>query len=566
MRRCGPGAANGGTSTVTNAADRAPLANSYDVLIVGAGFAGLYQLYRLRQLGMTALVIEAGDDVGGTWYWNRYPGARCDVTSLEYSYSWSKELENEWEWSELMASQPEIERYAQHVATKFDLRRDIVFNTRVTSAHYDEAANCWRVTTDRGDAVQGRYAVMATGCLSAPMLPNIPGIESYQGVSVQTSLWPRDGVDLAGKRVAIIGTGSSAVQSIPEVAKVAASLTVYQRTPTYTWPANNRPLTEEDQRRVRETYDQLREQERNSIAGIALGLGGALFAPPTAKILELSEDERREALEKHGFSVTRMFADVPTNMEANGVARALYGEMVRRVVRDPETAAALTPSEHPIGCKRAVIDTNYFETFNLPHVSLVDLRKDPIAAITPSGIQTASGSREFDVIIYATGFDAMTGALNRIDIRGRGGEKLTEHWSGGPRNYLGLMVAGFPNLFTITGPGSPSVLSNMIVSIEQHVDWISDSLAYLRDHGIERMEPTIEAEDRWVDHVNNVASGTMYVAESCHSWYLGENVPGKIRQFMPYIGGVGRYRAKCDEIAANGYEGFILEKAAVPAG
>ncbi len=550
---------------MTTTVERPSISADHDVLIVGAGFAGMYQLYRLRELGVRTVVIEAGSDVGGTWYWNRYPGARCDVTSLEYSYSWSKEVQNDWVWNELMASQPEIERYLQYVVDRFDLRRDVLFNTRVQSAHYDETAKGWTLTTDRGDTLRAPFTIMATGCLSAPMLPNIPGIDSFQGTSVQTSLWPKDGVELAGKRIGIIGTGSSAVQAIPEIAKVAGSLTVFQRTPTYTWPANNRPLTDEDQRKVRETYDQLRETERNSLAGIALGLGGALYAAPTTKIMDLTEEERRAALDQHGFAVTRMFADVPTNMEANSVARELYGEMVRRVVKDPETAASLMPTEHPIGCKRAVIDTNYFDTFNQPHVSLVDLRKDPIAEITPAGIRTTSREHELDVIIYATGFDAMTGALNRIDIRGRDGERLIEKWADGPRNYLGLMVEGFPNLFTITGPGSPSVLSNMMVSIEQHVDWITECLGHLRSQGIETMEPELGAEDRWVDHVNSVASGTMYVAPSCHSWYLGENVPGKVRQFMPYIGGVGRYRQKCDEIAANGYSGFVLGKAALAA-
>lgn len=529
-----------------------------DVVVVGAGAAGLYMLHRLRGLGMTATVIEAGAGVGGTWYWNRYPGARCDVTSVEYSFSFSKELEQEWNWTELMASQPEIEQYMNHVADRFDLRRDIRFNTRVTDATWDDGSNTWTVKTDRGDLLRARYCIMATGCLSAPLKPDIKGIDSFKGTSVQTSLWPREGIELEGKRVALIGTGSSGVQSTPEIAKVAAQLTVFQRTPTYTWPSMNRPLTEEQLARVKENYDKIRETQRNSRVGIAGSFNGALVEPPTAKLLELSEEERRELLEQHGFGATRLFADVATNMEANILAREMYAEMVRRMVHDPETAAALTPSEYPIGCKRAVVDQDYFETFNRQNVKLVDLRKEPFIEVNEGGIRTTAGQYDFDVIVYATGFDAMTGALLRMNINGREGLPLREKWAAGPRNYLGLMAVGFPNLFTITGPGSPSVLSNMLVSIEQHVDWISDCLGYLREHSAETIEPTQEAEDRWVEHVNDVADGTMYTAPSCNSWYLGANVPGKTRQFMPYIGGVGTYRKKCDEVAAHGYEGFAL--------
>ena len=529
-----------------------------DTVVVGAGFAGLYMLYKLRGLGFSTRVFEAGDGVGGTWFWNRYPGARCDVTSVEYSYSFSEELEREWDWSELMASQPEIERYLNHVADRFDLRRDITFGTRVTAATFDERSNRWTVRTDRGDEVTAAHCVMATGCLSAPLKPNIPGMDAFRGVSVQTSLWPRDGVDLAGKRVALIGTGSSAVQATPEIAKVAQSLTVFQRTPAYTWPSMNRPLRPEERERIKDGYAELRERQRTSRVGIAGGINGALLEPPTQKLLDLSEEERQAALDEHGFAATRMFADIATDMTANEVARALYGQMVRRVVQDPETADALTPKDYPIGCKRGVIDTDYFVTFNRPNVSLVDLRTEPIVEVTETGIRTTVAGREFDVIVYATGFDAMTGALLRVDIRGRDGRALREKWAAGPRNYLGLMAAGFPNLFTITGPGSPSVLSNMPVSIEQHADWITDCLVYLRDRDLATIEPTEAAEDEWVEHVNAVALGTMYTAPSCNSWYLGANVPGKTRQFMPYIGGVSAYRQKCDAVASAGYEGFVL--------
>ena len=539
---------------------------TFDVVVVGAGAAGLYMLHRLRGLGMSAAVIEAGAEVGGTWFWNRYPGARCDVTSVEYSFSFDKELEQEWNWSELMASQPEIERYMNHVADRFDLRRDIRFNTRVTSTEWDEARHRWLVTTDRGEQLDAAHCVMATGCLSSPLKPDIAGIDSFTGVSIQTSLWPRDGVDLAGKRVAIIGTGSSGVQSTPEIAKVAGQLTVFQRTPTYTWPSMNRPLTEDDLAKVKENYDRMRETQRRSRMGIVGTFSGALLEPPTAKLLPLSDEERQAVVDKYGFGATRMFADIATDLDANILAREMYAQVLRKLVKDPETARKLTPSEYPIGCKRSVIDQDYFTTFNRENVKLVDLRDEPFVAVNETGIETTAGQYDFDVIVYATGFDAMTGALNRIDIRGNGGQTLKEKWAAGPRNYLGLMAVGFPNLFTITGPGSPSVLSNMLVSIEQHVDWIADCLACLRSEGRDTIEPTVEAEDRWVNHVNEVADGTMYVEPSCNSWYLGANVPGKVRQFMPYVGGVGRYRETCDQVAANGYEGFVLGRARAAAG
>lgn len=534
---------------------------NFDVVVVGAGAAGMYMLHKLRGLGFSAVVIEAGANVGGTWYWNRYPGARCDVTSVEYSFSFDKELEQEWDWTELMASQPEIERYMNHVADRYDLRRDIRFNTRVTKVTWDDVARRWTLRTDRGDVFEAPFAVMATGCLSQPLKPDIKGMEAFRGVSVQTSLWPKEGVELAGKRVALIGTGSSGVQSTPEIAKQAGQLTVFQRTPTYTWPSMNRPLTDEHRATVKANYEKIRETQRNSRVGIAGSFNGALLEPPSAKLLDLSEEERREAFEKHGFAVTRMFADIATDMEANILARELYGEMVRRVVHDPEKARKLTPSDYPIGCKRGVVDQDYFETFNRENVDIVDLREEPFVEVNETGIRTTKGQYDFDVIVYATGFDAMTGALLNMNITGRKGVALAEKWAAGPRNYLGLMANGFPNLFTITGPGSPSVLSNMLVSIEQHVDWIGACLENLRGREIETIEPTVEAEDAWVEHVNDVAEGTMYVAPSCNSWYLGANVPGKTRQFMPYIGGVGAYRQKCEAVAANGYEGFELGKA-----
>ena len=537
----------------------------FDVVVVGAGAAGLYMLHRLRGLGMSAVVIEAADGVGGTWYWNCYPGARCDVTSVEYSFSFDKELEQEWDWSELMASQPEIERYMNHVADRFDLRRDIRFKTRVTDASWDDTGRRWVVETDQGETLVAAYCVMATGCLSTPLKPDIKGMESFEGISVQTSLWPKEGIELEGKRVGLIGTGSSGVQSIPEIARVAKQLTVFQRTPTYTWPSMNRPLTAENRSKVKENYETIRETQRKSRMGIAGSFNGALMEPPTAKLLELSEVDRRAALEQHGFAATRMFADVATDMEANILAREMYSEVVHRLVTDPATADALTPSDYPIGCKRSVVDSDYFVTFNRDNVKLVDLRKEAVEEVTAHGIRTTGGEYEFDVIVYATGFDAMTGALMRMNITGHKGERLAEKWAEGPRNYLGLMASGFPNLFTVTGPGSPSVLSNMLVSIEQHVDWIADCLGYLKENGAATIEPTAAAEDDWVAHVNTVAEGTMYVAPSCNSWYLGANVPGKTRQFMPYVGGVGAYRQKCDEVKENGYEGFAVERELAPA-
>ena len=538
---------------------------TFDVVVVGAGAAGLYMLHKLRGLGFSAVVIEAGDAVGGTWYWNRYPGARCDVTSVEYSFSFDKELEQEWDWTELMASQPEIERYMNHVADRFDLRRDIRFKTRVTDANWDDATSRWTVKTDRGDVFESKFCVAATGCLSSPLKPDIEGMDAFKGVSVQTSLWPKEGIELEGKRVALIGTGSSGVQSTPEIARQAAQLTVFQRTPTYTWPSMNRPLTDQHRATVKASYDKIRETQRASRVGISGSFNGALLEPPTAKLLDLSEEERRAAMEQHGFAVTRMFADIATDMEANSLARDMYGEMVRRTVTDPEKARKLTPTDYPIGCKRGVVDQDYFHAFNRENVEIIDLREEPFVEVNETGIKTTGGQYDFDVIVYATGFDAMTGALLKMNITGREGQPLAEKWSAGPRNYLGLMASGFPNLFTITGPGSPSVLSNMLVSIEQHVDWIGGCLEHLRATETETIEPTTEAEDAWVIHVNDVAEGTMYVAPSCNSWYLGANVPGKIRQFMPYICGVGAYRQKCDAVVEHDYEGFVFGKSLTPA-
>jgi cyclohexanone monooxygenase len=530
-----------------------------DVVVVGAGFSGMYALHRLRGAGLRVRVFEAGADVGGTWYWNRYPGARCDVPSVEYSYSFSKELEQEWDWSEVMAAQPEILRYANHVADRFDLRRDIALETRVASAHYDEGRLRWRVVTERGEAYDARFCIMATGCLSTPNTPTIEGADDFSGPVYHTGRWPHEGVDFSGVHVGIIGTGSSGVQAIPVIAEQARHLTVFQRTPNYTLPAGNRPLTDADREHTKAVYNDLRKGERESQGGFVLGFGGTgPMVMPTELILETTAEERSAAVEAEGFEALRRYIDVAIDPRANELACEMYREQVKSIVRDPETAEGLMPRGYPLGCKRPVIDTGYYEAFNRDNVTLVDLRRGALERITPTGVQTAQGHFEVDALIYATGFDAMTGALSRIDIRGREGGRLTDRWEAGPRTYLGLQVNGFPNLFTVTGPGSPSVLSNMMVSIEQHVDWIAGCIAHMDEHALRTIEPTEAAEEEWIAHVNDVAKDSMLTAPSCNSWYLGANIPGKPRIFMPYVAGVGEYRRRCDEVVANGYEGFTL--------
>ncbi len=537
-------------------------AQSCDVVVVGAGFAGMYALHKFRQLGLTTCVLEAGNDVGGTWYWNRYPGARCDVPSVEYSYSFSKELEQEWNWTEIMAAQPEILEYANHVADRFDLRKDIEFQTRVVSTTFDEESNRWTVTTETGKRYTARFCVMATGCLSVPNTPTIQGQNDFSGPVYHTGDWPEQGVDFTGQRVGIIGTGSSGIQSIPVIAAQAKHLTVFQRTPNYTMPAANAPLKEEFLAEAKRNYDNIRAEQRASqvgIVGYGFGFGGAENVEPTEEILKTTEAERQRLVEEEGFLAIRRYADVSLDEKANELACDMYRAQVRRVIKDPDTAEALMPRDYPMGCKRPVIDTDYYETYNRDNVTLVDLRRGGIQCITATGVSTGQGDYEFDVLVYATGFDAMTGALGKIDIRGRQDQALSEYWEAGPRSYLGLQVAGFPNLFTVTGPGSPSVLSNMIVSIEQHIDWISRCIADLDSQGVQTIEATTAAEDEWIAHVNDVAKDTMFTAQSCNSWYLGANIPGKPRIFMPYVGGVGVYREKCDEVAERNYEGFLLQ-------
>jgi cyclohexanone monooxygenase len=531
--------------------------SSYDVVIVGAGFSGLYMLHKVRAQGLSARVYEAGHGVGGTWFWNRYPGARVDIESQEYSYSFDEKLELEWEWTERYASQPELLKYVNHVADRFDLRRDIQLNTKVLATKFDETAKRWNVTTDKGDKVSAKFVVMATGCLSMPKDVDVPGAENFKGPVYRTSRWPHEGVDFTGKRVAVIGTGSSAIQSIPQIAKQATALTVFQRTPNFSLPANNGPVNKDvvaDWKANRETY---REAQRNA------PFASVMIKETDVTALSVSEEDRRKMYEQcwsiGGFSLLGAYGDLITDKAANDTAADFAREKIRALIDDPKVADKLLPRNHPVGTKRPCVDIGYFETFNRKNVALVDLNEDPITGITADSVKTKNAEYKIDALVLAIGFDAMTGALNAIDIRGRGGMGLKDKWKDGPRNYLGLMVAGFPNLFIVTGPGSPSVLTNMMVSIEQHVEWIAGCIAHVNERQAAGIEATQTAEDDWVLHVNEVGNTTLYPL--ANSWYMGANVPGKPRVFMPYIGGFGVYRQKCNEVAANGYEGFELSGA-----
>jgi len=533
---------------------------TYDVIVIGAGFAGLYSVHLLREQGFSVRALDRADGVGGTWYWNRYPGARCDVQSIEYSFSFSKEIQEEWDWSELMPAQPEIEAYLNFVADRLDLRRDIQLSTTVTGLIFDEARSRWSVETDRGDLFNARWVIAATGCLSEPLDPAIPGVDSFAGPTLYTSRFPKEGFDFTGLRVGVIGTGSSAVQSIPIIAEQAEALYVFQRSAAYSRPADNRPLRPGELEEVKADYESLRLRQRAAYAGL-VSFGAVSFegiTPPTRRILDTPPEDRMAVLEELGWSAPGAWADVMFDLEANQAGTELYAELVRRQIRDPRVAEALIP-HYPMGCKRQILDTGYFETFNRDNVTLVDLRSDPLVGITPNSVRTQQGEFAIDVLVLATGFDAMTGALNRMDIRGRAGRSLREVWEEqGPVSYLGLAVAGFPNLFTITGPGSPSVLTNMVVSIEQHVEWTVACLEYMRDSGHRSIEADTVAQEEWVDHAASLVAGTVRNSDACNSWYLGANVPGKRRIHMPYVGGLPAYRKKCDEVAAAGYEGFVL--------
>ena len=525
-----------------------------DAVVVGAGFAGLYMLYKLRQLGLKARVFEAGDGVGGTWYWNRYPGARCDVESMQYSYSFSEELQQQWEWTERYPKQAEILSYINHVADRFALRPDIQLNTRVTSAAYDEDCNRWNVFTDSGEEVTARYLISAGGCLSAAKVPDMPGLADFKGKWYHTGNWPHQPVDFSGQRVGVIGTGSSGIQCIPEIASQAAEVIVFQRTPNFSIPAWNRPLPLPEQAAWKANYAEHRKKAKTTRSGI-------LYDYSEYASADVSETERQQEYErrwaKGGANYTHAFNDIYSNQQANDEAAEFVRNKIRATVKDPHVAEKLAPKDHAIGTKRICVDTDFYDTFNLPHVSLVDLKETPVETIVQDGIRTVAGVHALDSIVFATGYDAVTGSLDRIDIRGKGGLALKDKWVGGPRTYLGLMTAGFPNLFFITGPGSPSVLTNVVMAIEQHVEWIAECLSYMGKNELAIAEPTKHAEDDWVAHVNEVASRTLFTGTK--SWYMGANIPGKPRVFLPYIGGLGTYTSICDEVVVAGYRGFRFE-------
>lgn len=526
-----------------------------DVIIIGAGVGGLYAIHKLRGMGLNVRAYEAAADVGGTWYFNRYPGCRCDVESLEYSFSFDEDLQQDWEWPERYGGQPAILEYVNHVADRFDLRRNVQFNTRIKQAAFDNTTNLWTMTTDTGETVSAPYCIMATGNLSTPRKPDIPGIDSFKGRWLHTGLWPHEGVDFTGLRVGVIGTGSSGVQSIPKIAEQAKHVTVFQRTANFSLPARNEVMQAEKERAHKADY----KARRDAAYDTPFGMSG--YPPPTHAALEVSEAERIATYESkwaEGGSISFLYAfkDLLTDKAANDTASDFVRSKIRETVKDPATAELLCPNNHPIGTKRLILDTDYYETYNRDNVSLVDVRSAPIEEITPDGLRTTADAYELDVIVFATGFDAMTGAMKEIDIHTDKGAQISEKWQDGPRTYLGIMMADFPNLFMITGPQSPGVKSQMILSCEQHVDWIANCLEHLRTEGLSKIEPETQAEDGWVEHNNNIANRTLYPL--ANSWYMGANIPGKPRIFMPYVGGVDRYKKRCDAVAANGYEGFEL--------
>jgi cation diffusion facilitator CzcD-associated flavoprotein CzcO len=535
----------------------------FDVLVIGAGFSGLYMLHRLRQLGFRARVLEKAENVGGTWLFNRYPGARCDIESIEYSYSFSEAIQQEWVWTESMPAQPEIEAYLNFVADRLDLRRDIQFDTKVVAMAFNEEAEeaeQWVLRSEAGESFVAPFVVAASGILSVPLEPDIPGMASFAGRSLFTSRWPTEDVDLAGKRVGVIGTGSTGIQLIPVVARDALQLHVFQRSAAYTLPWQVHRFEPGELDEMKANYADIRAAQRAHPVGAARlsafsVLLGMLSKPP---LKSASRKEQLRAIEENGILGALNWGDVFFDIEANRMATQLYGEAVARIVKDPQTAAALVP-DYPFACKRPIIDQGYYETFNRDNVTLVDLRSEPIREVTRTGIATEQGSYDLDVLIYATGFDAMTGALSRIDVRGRDGVSLGDFWSGqGALSYLGLAVAGFPNLFTIQGPGSPSAATNFVAAMEQHVEWIGDCIAHLRANGIRTIEALETAQQEWIDHATELVAPTVLVHPTCNSWYNGGNVPGKKRMYMGYVGGIPEYRRRCDEIAAGGYTGFKL--------
>ncbi|WP_374157381.1 flavin-containing monooxygenase [Mycobacterium sp. G7A2] len=532
----------------------------FDVIVVGAGFSGLYALHHLRELGLRVRVLEKAHAVGGTWLVNRYPGARCDIESIEYSYSFSEEIQQEWVWTETMSARPEIEAYLNFVADRLDLRRDIDFDTAVVAMSYSDEAAEWTVHTEGGAAVAAPFVVAATGILSVPLEPTIPGMDRFTGTSLHTSRWPDGVVDLSGKRVGVVGTGSTGVQLIPVVAREAEHLSVFQRSPAYTLPWHVRAFEPGELDELKASYPQIRAAQREHPVGAARLSAFSVLLDMLAKppLKEASAEERAEAVETDGIMGALNWGDLFFDIEANQMAAELYGQAIARIVDDPQTARALTPS-HPFACKRPIIDQGYYETFNRDDVTLVDLRTDPIESVCPNGIQTATGLHELDVIVYATGFDAMTGALNRIDVRGRGGASLREFWTEeGPLSYLGLAVAGFPNLFTIQGPGSPSAAANFVAAMEQNVEWIGACVSYLREHGFRTIEALPEAQQERIEQATALVAPTVLLHPNCRSWYNGGNVPGKKRMYMGYTAGIPEYRRRCDDIADAGYAGFKL--------
>jgi cation diffusion facilitator CzcD-associated flavoprotein CzcO len=532
----------------------------FDAVIIGAGFSGLYMLHKLRELGLRTCVLERADAVGGTWLFNRYPGARCDIESIEYSYSFSDEIQQEWVWTESMPAQPEIEAYLNFVADRLDLRREIRFGTNVVAMRFDEDAAQWHLATEDGEEIVAPFVVAASGILSVPLEPDIAGMDTFAGTSLFTSRWPAEGFDFSGQRVGVIGTGSTGVQLIPVVAKEAGHLSVFQRSPAYTLPWDVRPFAPGELDELKANYGDIREAQRAHPVGAARlsafsVLINMLGRPP---IKTATREEQLRAIDEDGVMGALNWGDIFFDIDANRMATKLYGEAIARIVTDPQTAAALVPA-HPFACKRPIIDQGYYETFNRDNVSLVDLRKGPIVAVTPTGIQTEQGFHELDVIVYATGFDAMTGALTNIDIRGRDGLSLKEVWAQeGPVSYLGLAVAGFPNLFTVQGPGAPAAATNFVAALEQHVEWIGACLTHLRAGGHRSIEALPTAQTDWIDLTASLVAPTVLVHPSCNSWYNGGNVPGKKRLYMGYVGGIPEYRRQCDEIAAAGYTGFKL--------
>lgn len=532
------------------------LPDTADVVVVGAGLAGLYAVHKFRSCGLSVQGFEAASGVGGTWYFNRYPGARCDVESVDYSYSFDDDLQEEWNWSERYATQPEILAYLEHVADRFDLRSAYAFDTRVVSAVFDDDTHSWQVRTDQGHEVTARYCVMATGALSATNLPDIPGRDTFTGRILHTGDWPHDGVDFTGQRVGVIGTGSSGIQSIPLIAEQATTLHVFQRTPNFSVPACNRPLTDQERQDLKAGYQ---ERRRKSWASG----GGSPFVSNPKSALEVTAEEREREFEhywaKGGVLFGKTFADQMSNLQANDLARDFAERKIRAVIDDPEVADALIPTDHPIGTKRIVTDSGYFETYNRDNVVLVNLRETPIVAIDETGIATADAHYDLDVLVFATGFDAITGALSRIDIRGSQGRCLNQAWESGPQTLYGLAVAGFPNMFLVTGPGSPGVLANMVLGSEQHINWIADAIAYLDTHGYTRIEADEKAAADWMAECFDIASRTLFL--KADSWYVGANIEGKPRVFMLYAGGFGNYGQIIAEAAAAGYQGFTLATA-----